>query len=223
MHGHPDRMVDHDPEVHVVHANGVADDVLLPKPRSHPELESLGDGIHVRLDPLDLHDIREIEDLAIFIELSLEDTDSSPITLEMDDVVQLLLVAESQTVFDQIRITCFVGHTILLVVIQPAYAKIHFLSISLLSCTIDANNKLSMNPLPGEYYRHYKNKKMYQIIGTALHTETHEDMVVYQAQYDDPELGNQPLFVRPLSMFVENVTYEGQILPRFEKISGEDN
>ena len=53
--------------------------------------------------------------------------------------------------------------------------------------------------LPGCYYRHFKGN-IYQVIGVAIHTETEEEMVVYRAQY-----GEQGLFVRPYSMFAEEV------------------
>ncbi len=66
-------------------------------------------------------------------------------------------------------------------------------------------------------YHHYKSKdKLYKVIGVAKHTETMEDMVVYQALYGIPELGGEGvMFVRPLSMFLENVIVGEKEVPRF--------
>lgn len=67
----------------------------------------------------------------------------------------------------------------------------------------------------GERYRHYKGG-LYQIVAVAMHTETEEDMVVYQALY-----GDYKVFVRPLKMFFETVKdADGNMVPRFAKDSG---
>lgn len=67
-------------------------------------------------------------------------------------------------------------------------------------------------PKPGRY-RHYKGKD-YQVIDIATHSETLEKLVVYRPLY-----GEGALWVRPLSMFSEDVQVEGQSLPRFRRIS----
>lgn len=59
-------------------------------------------------------------------------------------------------------------------------------------------------------YRHYKGNR-YQVHTVAKHSETLEEMVVYQALYD----GGQ-FWVRPASMFVEEVEIDGKNVPRFE-------
>lgn len=58
-------------------------------------------------------------------------------------------------------------------------------------------------------YRHYKGQ-LYLVICVGKHTETGEQLVVYQSLY-----GNYELWVRPLSMFIEDVLVDGENVPRF--------
>ena len=66
-------------------------------------------------------------------------------------------------------------------------------------------------PLPGRY-RHYKGGE-YEVIGVARHSETDERLVVYRPLY-----GDSGLWVRPLAMFLETVTRDGETVPRFAYI-----
>lgn len=58
-------------------------------------------------------------------------------------------------------------------------------------------------------WRHFKGNR-YQVIGVAKHSETLEDMVVYRALY-----GEGGLWVRPASMWLENVERDGKTYQRF--------
>ena len=66
-------------------------------------------------------------------------------------------------------------------------------------------------------YRHYKGPE-YRVFGVAKHSETEEQMVVYQALY-----GEYGLWVRPLSMFNESVELDGESVPRFALVQAENS
>lgn len=61
-------------------------------------------------------------------------------------------------------------------------------------------------------YRHYKGNE-YEVLNLVKHSETEEDMVLYKTLY-----GDFSLWVRPLDMFIEKVTFEGREVQRFKKI-----
>ena len=67
----------------------------------------------------------------------------------------------------------------------------------------------------GGKYQHYKGN-MYRVIGMARHSETLEEMVVYQALY-----GEGGIWVRPAAMFFEKVIVEGVEKERFRYIPEE--
>lgn len=71
-----------------------------------------------------------------------------------------------------------------------------------------------MNIKTGKYL-HYKGKE-YEVIGLAKHSETLEDLVVYKALYKSEEFGENVLWVRPATMFLEKVLIEGKEISRFE-------
>lgn len=64
-----------------------------------------------------------------------------------------------------------------------------------------------------QLYRHYKGQ-LYALIGYAKHSETLEEMVIYQAQY-----GDKQIWVRPKTMFFEEIDINGQRQPRFASVT----
>ncbi len=63
-------------------------------------------------------------------------------------------------------------------------------------------------------YEHFKGNR-YELLEIATHSETLEKMVVYKALY-----GEFGIWVRPLSMWTEQVEREGKLIPRFRYIGG---
>ena len=63
----------------------------------------------------------------------------------------------------------------------------------------------------GAVYRHFKGKS-YRVLALARHSETLEEMVVYQQLY-----GEESVWVRPMEMFLGTVERDGRLLYRFEE------
>ena len=61
---------------------------------------------------------------------------------------------------------------------------------------------LRLDELIGRKVRHFKGKE-YLVLGTVIHTETLETMVLYKALY-----GTCETFVRPIKMFLSEVDRE---------------
>lgn len=64
-------------------------------------------------------------------------------------------------------------------------------------------------------YRHFKGN-LYRVLYIAKHSETLEEMVVYQALY-----GEHSIWVRPLSMWEETVLRDGISYQRFTYVGDE--
>jgi hypothetical protein len=69
-----------------------------------------------------------------------------------------------------------------------------------------------MSELRPGLYRHFKGN-LYRLLYVAKHSETLEEMVVYQALY-----GEQGIWVRPAAMWSEHVERDGYSGPRFSPV-----
>ena len=68
-----------------------------------------------------------------------------------------------------------------------------------------------------QYYRHFRNKKIYRFVAFATLEATEEEAVVYQAMY-----GDRRHWIRTKTNFFEEVHYDGKMVPRFQSISKEE-
>ena len=65
-------------------------------------------------------------------------------------------------------------------------------------------------------YQHYKGTQ-YKVMHVATHSETNEQLVIYQALY-----GEYGIWARPLSMFTETVEKDGKTIARFAYLGEAD-
>ena len=68
---------------------------------------------------------------------------------------------------------------------------------------------------PGQIWKHSKGGGTYKIIAIAKHSETLEDLVVYEALYGNP---TAKIWARPLLMWQETVEINGESKPRFKQV-----
>ncbi len=61
-------------------------------------------------------------------------------------------------------------------------------------------------------YEHFKGAK-YKVLGVVRHSETLEEMVLYEHMF-----GDHSTWIRPIDMFLEQVENDGKKIPRFKYI-----
>lgn len=78
---------------------------------------------------------------------------------------------------------------------------------------------VNMEVRVGRIYQHYRGK-LYQIVavGRLTESDTLEECVVYKGLYDDAQFGKNPIWIRPLTMFIEDIEIDGKMVPRFAEI-----
>ena len=85
---------------------------------------------------------------------------------------------------------------------------------------LDVVEALRLDELIGRKVRHFKGKE-YLVLGTVIHTETLETMVLYKALY-----GTCETYVRPIKMFLSEVDREkypdAKQVYRFELVGDEN-
>lgn len=63
-------------------------------------------------------------------------------------------------------------------------------------------------------YCHSKTGNLYEVLGSALHVETNELLILYRPLYKN----KNEFFVRPIDIFTEIIKLNGEMKPRFEKV-----
>jgi len=82
-----------------------------------------------------------------------------------------------------------------------------------LNTVTNSNFTLMDSVSQDKYFKHFKGN-YYKFLYEAKHTETGEELVVYQALY-----GEGKIWVRPKDMFYEEISKDGYSGPRFIPVS----
>ncbi len=98
---------------------------------------------------------------------------------------------------------------------QPLFPSLAAVLLDICRENPNAVLSLASDALVPGLYRHFKGRE-YRLLHIALHSETLEPMVVYQAEY-----GSRGIWVRPACMWSERLTRDGRDIPRFARIDGE--
>ena len=67
----------------------------------------------------------------------------------------------------------------------------------------------------GRVYRHTKSARLYKVIALAKHSETLEELVIYEALYYNAE---SQFWARPIAEFTGNIFLDGASVPRFHQV-----
>ncbi len=95
---------------------------------------------------------------------------------------------------------------------QALFSGLVGLFLELCRAQEDTSFELASDALRPGLYRHFKGRE-YRLLHIALHSETLEPMVVYQAMY-----GARGIWVRPASMWSEFIVRNGVETQRFTRI-----
>ncbi len=83
------------------------------------------------------------------------------------------------------------------------------------SRSLEPFSKAADSLVPGSIYENYKGNG-YKLLSVGRNSETLEEVVIYQDLN-----GNQDVWSRPLSMFLENIELDGDTVSRFKQVSGD--
>ncbi len=92
------------------------------------------------------------------------------------------------------------------------FSKLAALFLNLCRAQDGTTFHISSDQLIPGVYRHFKGRE-YRLLYIALHSETLEPLVVYQALY-----GSNGIWVRPAAMWNETIEKDGEKITRFTRI-----